>query len=348
MDNDGVRVEKVEACILCGAPGQTLYGAHRDRLFNAPGAWSHLSCRECGLVWLNPQPVAADIPKLYANYATHGPEASAISLSPNNPGLRHKVLKFVQAAYYGYATKDIGWLGHYFGRVVGLLSLVRDWAGSALMFLPRMRGRLMDVGCGDGRFLAAMREEGWQVLGVEPDPEAAHRAREQYHIEVGAGTLGDAAFPGNSVDAITMHHVIEHVPDPVALFRECGRILRPGGSLVVITPNVESLGHRRFGENWRGLEPPRHIFLFSRGTLGACAQISGLEIVSLRTMSRLGREIHLFSVALSGTREHLPRRVRFSRADRLRSWVFLLVEEVVRLLNGKAGEEVVLIARRPS
>jgi SAM-dependent methyltransferase len=347
FENEGVRVRSVENCLQCGRHGQPLYIGLRDRLYEAPGVWSLFRCRDCGFVWLNPQPVREDIVKLYSKYGTHGPETSAMSPIPRKAGLRHRVFKFVQAAHFGYATKAVSRFWKGIGRVVGFLPLLRDWAGAAVMFLPVARGRLIDVGSGDGRFLAAMREEGWQVLGVEPDPEAAHFAREGYGIEVVTGQLEGTTLPGCSADAITMHHVIEHVPDPVALLRECCRILRPGGILVAITPNVGSMGHRRFGENWRGLEPPRHLYLFSPRTLRLCAEKAGLKVVSLRTISRLGRELYIFSHALRHDGAHLPRLFRPSRLARYQAWPFLFFEEALRLLNAKVGEELVLIATRP-
>jgi SAM-dependent methyltransferase len=68
-------------------------------------------------------------------------------------------------------------------------------------------------------------------------------------------------------DVITLSHVIEHVHDPSALLRAIYRMLRPGGLLWLETPNLDSLGHARFGRNWRGLEPPRHLLLFSVDSL---------------------------------------------------------------------------------
>jgi 2-polyprenyl-3-methyl-5-hydroxy-6-metoxy-1,4-benzoquinol methylase len=69
------------------------------------------------------------------------------------------------------------------------------------------------------------------------------------------GDFQAARLDGGDFDAITMSHVIEHVPDPLASLDKCRRLLRLGGYLVLSTPNVRSLGHQRFGQSWRGLEP---------------------------------------------------------------------------------------------
>ena len=79
-----------------------------------------------------------------------------------------------------------------------------------------------------------------------------------------------ADFDTDGFDAVTMSHVIEHVPDPVAFLDKCRRVLRPGGRLVLSTPNVRSLGHKRFRQSWRGLEPPAR---YSKYTVRSAARI---------------------------------------------------------------------------
>jgi SAM-dependent methyltransferase len=66
---------------------------------------------------------------------------------------------------------------------------------------------------------------------------------------------------------VTLSHVIEHVHDPLAALREAFRVLKPGGHIWLATPNIGSLGHARFGADWRGLEPPRHLVLFNNNSL---------------------------------------------------------------------------------
>jgi hypothetical protein len=75
-----------------------------------------------------------------------------------------------------------------------------------------------------------------------------------------------------------MSHVIEHVTDPVATLEKCKGLLRQGGRLTVTTPNARSLGHAKFGRNWRGLEPPRHLQIFSPRTLAGCAEQAGFKV----------------------------------------------------------------------
>jgi SAM-dependent methyltransferase len=133
---------------------------------------------------------------------------------------------------------------------------------------------LLDVGCGDGAFLAEARDCGWQVVGLEPDHRAAAVAR-QRGLEVRVGGLECLQAQTGAFDVITLSHVIEHLPRPVQALRDCRRLLKPGGQLWLETPNVDSLGHQVFGENWRGLEAPRHFVLFSPRALERALAAAG-------------------------------------------------------------------------
>jgi 2-polyprenyl-3-methyl-5-hydroxy-6-metoxy-1,4-benzoquinol methylase len=316
FDNTKISTHEVKICILCQEPGEMLYSELRDRLFSAPGVWSLFNCHRCGLVWLNPQPASKDIGTFYVDYFTHT-AASRILPSASRTDWRHRVKVSVLAANFGYSDPLLNRAWRGLGKVGGLLPLFHDWVGRLVMYLPAWeRGRLLDIGCGNGTFLAAMRECGWDVLGVEPDPEAARLAREISGLHVVTGTLEEARLTANSIDAITLNHVIEHVPDPISMLEEICRVLRVGGKLVIATPNIESLGHRVSGASWPDLDPPRHLHLFSLRALRAVAEKAGLQIQCLRS------------------------RVAF------RSWGALALETGVRLLDRKAGQELILLATR--
>lgn len=231
----------------------------KDHLFGAPGEWNLKRCLnpECGLVWLGPMPSEEDIGKAYAAYYTHQEDSN--DEQENNLGI------FLRLS-----------LHRVFNLLLYATPFQHERKQRELMYLNEMTpGRLLEVGCGNGRRLVQMRARGWEVEGQEVDPKAAAHARSAHGVTVHLGPLEDMSFPNDSFDAVIMNHVIEHVHDPVALLAECYRIMKPGGLLVAVTPNVESYGHKRFGASWRGLEPPRHLHLFSVGTLMACAKKQG-------------------------------------------------------------------------
>ncbi len=100
---------------------------------------------------------------------------------------------------------------------------------------------------------------------MEIDQDAVTIAR-SLGLEVRCGSLEEQGYPAESFDAVTLCHVVEHLSDPRATIDECFRILKPSGRLVVATPNSDSLSRRLFGKDWRGLEPPRHLMVFSPRT----------------------------------------------------------------------------------
>ncbi|MGI0134289.1 MAG: class I SAM-dependent methyltransferase, partial [Candidatus Micrarchaeaceae archaeon] len=146
------------------------------------------------------------------------------------------------------------------------------------MYLPeRLGGRLLDVGCGSGDTIDEMQRRGWNCEGIDFDPETARIAQER-GFSVYVGELHAQRYPGDTFDAIVMSHVIEHVPDPLGLFEECRRILKPGGRLIVLTPNGSSWGHQVFGANWLYLDPPRHLHIFTFSSIRKLgASISGMR-----------------------------------------------------------------------
>lgn len=288
--NEGIQVECVETCLVCGTKGELLYPEMKDKLFGVAGIWSHLRCPVDGHIWLSPRPTVEDITKSYTTYYTHDQEGDRQSLLAS---LKSMVEGALLNAEFGYESIPSGKGSGLLGRIVSLLPMAKEIAGSRVMWLNAYpNGRLLDVGCGNGNFLAVMKKLGWNVSGVEPDINAAMIASaHSLAPPIFIGTLEEASFIDNSFDAITAHHVIEHTHDPISFLREAYRILKPGGRLVITTPNIESLGHRVFKRDWRGLEVPRHLQLFSPTTLRVCSDKIGYEIDTLRTTARSTWEI---------------------------------------------------------
>jgi 2-polyprenyl-3-methyl-5-hydroxy-6-metoxy-1,4-benzoquinol methylase len=110
---------------------------------------------------------------------------------------------------------------------------------SALLAQPLAGLRVLDVGCSRGNFLAAGRQLGCHMEGVEPAANIAAAARAQGLI-VHTGLLADLKLADAAFDAITLFEVIEHLKEPLPLLRECHRVLRPGGILLLSTGNTAS------------------------------------------------------------------------------------------------------------
>jgi SAM-dependent methyltransferase len=293
-----IAAESHPNCILCNGPGRFVHIGEQDRLFGAPGLWNFKACRnrECGLIWLDPMPVPEHIPRAYANYYTHAPSGR-----PREVGLIRKAFQTIEESYlrrkYGYSHEK-AWTA---ARIVGPLvhAYFSEDCRTFLSHVPH--GALLELGCGAGEYLLSMRRLGWNVEGVETDPAAVIVARER-GLNVQVGGVEEQNYSSNRFDAIALNHVIEHLIDPMGTLKECARILKPGGHILIFTPNSESMSHRLFGGHWRGLEPPRHLHIFSARSLETLLTLSGFHVTGIYPQigSSLVRESVLLSVGAAG------------------------------------------------
>ena len=278
-----IRTRPCPRCALCGNEGRALYEGQRDRLFGAGGTWDLKQCthRECGLVWLDPMPVPEDIGKAYARYYTHASRDGV-----GRPGPVKVLYRTMKRGYcagkYNHRPEEEALAIRILGKLLYFLPGSRNEVDADARYLRVVPGgRLLDVGCGSGDWLVHMKAMGWRVAGMDFDQNAVKVAQSR-GLDVSCGALEQQHYPDNSFDAVTLNHVIEHVPDPVGTLEECLRILKPGGRLIMLTPNAASATHRFFKQDWRGLETPRHLHIFSNQSLRALHSRAGFKNVEVR------------------------------------------------------------------
>jgi 2-polyprenyl-3-methyl-5-hydroxy-6-metoxy-1,4-benzoquinol methylase len=315
-------------CSLCGTPGKEIHAGLTDQLFGAPGVWNLKQCPDaaCGLIWLDPMPIEEDIAVAYQRYYTHYDQR--VIKNAAIPKAAHKILKDVLSRATGLIREQLAIRTSYLGE--------------------QTPGKLLEYGCGAGDQLALMRTLGWTVEGVEIDPVACQRARQLHNLTVHEGTLESMGYTENSFDAILMHHVIEHVFDPVALLEECRRIIKPDGHVVVITPNAESWGYKIFRENWRGLEPPRHIHIFSPKTMSKCADLACYKKVTVTTTPANAEGMFNGSMHIKNNLLHERHDNEWFKKGRiiLSSLFLQIIEHRLWKRNASLGEEVVMICQK--
>src|SRR5262249_19024683 len=162
------------------------------------------------------------------------------------------------------------------------------------------KGRFLEIGCSTGEMLAAAGSS-FMAMGVEADEKTSRIARAN-GLDVYSGTLSDAGFPDRHFDVAAMYHVIEHVPSPHEELRELRRIIKPGGWLVLETPNIATAWYRLLGAGWAQIIPD-HIFFFTPRTITRLCESSGFEARELRSVGK-AMSVRLFINRLG--RYHRP------------------------------------------
>lgn len=255
-------------CPICNQ--DTLYDfSSRDLMFNHFDRFDYHRCTQCALIFQHPTPKPETISSFYPDEYDIYEESTRLK---NISSLRAAVLY----EYAGYRHLKTNSLNRLFARLMRSLTS----ADIEIPYVPN--GQLLDIGCGNGRFLHGMQQLGWTVKGVEFNAGAVKTCRKS-ELDVHHGDLFSAELPDASFDAINLSHVIEHVPDPKALFIEMARILKPGGLLLLKTPNSEALGRALFNTNWFANEVPRHLYLFAQKNLQTLGEHCGLKMTEMQT-----------------------------------------------------------------
>ena len=138
-------------------------------------------------------------------------------------------------------------------------------------------GKLLDVGSATGFFMNIAKNRGFQVYGVELSDFAAKMGRKK-GLNIITGDLEGAHFPDGYFDVVTMYDVLEHIFLPKIILSEVRRILRPGGLLVINTPDAESFVAKMFGSKWHLIIPPEHINYFSADNLSVYLSQHGFRV----------------------------------------------------------------------
>ncbi len=245
-----------EICTLCGSALFRKKFSARDFLSAKGGVYPVHECRKCGLLY------------------TAGVE--------NRTSFRYP------DSYYSRMADE---------RVPGAQPLKNLYA-SRLRSLRQFRrgGKILDVGCGDGSFLGALREAGWEAFGTEIHCSVVNAAKRQ-GLPIFEGELGDIRFPPDHFDFITYFGSFEHVGSPKQELEEVKRVLKKNGLLLISLTDAGSLEAKVFGPHWFGYEVPRHRYNYTRQSLHLLLTKTGLKCLKME--SQRNDFITSFSLACS-------------------------------------------------
>lgn len=249
------KLEYVNACPFCGCKESSqAYDQIQDWSFNAtPGNWSYWNCKDCSTLYLNPRPKESYIHEAYGVYYTHSVSEFSM-ISKIKTRLKNEV--FSQLFKIDLLPRV--------GLSNNLSFLTRPL--KAFLYIPfgmkqiveLPKGKLLDVGCGNGHMLKIAKDLGWETTGIEVDSQAVQAAR-RAGINVIEGSYLAIHDFNETYDCIICSHVIEHVYKPFDMLDLIINQLKPGGTLILSCPNALSHMREKFGVNWRGIEAPRHI-----------------------------------------------------------------------------------------
>ena len=147
----------------------------------------------------------------------------------------------------------------------------------------KQRGTLLDVGSGTGAFVNEMKQNGWEVTGLEPDEDARRVAKESFHCEL-KSTDVLLSLPENAFDAITLWHVLEHVHDLKNYLHQFKKLLKPDGRLVIAVPNYTSFDASVYRQYWAAYDVPRHLYHFSPLSMKLLVHKNGMRIIEYKPM----------------------------------------------------------------
>ncbi|WNZ46670.1 class I SAM-dependent methyltransferase [Leptolyngbya boryana CZ1] len=240
-------------CCICDVDDASAVAVGEDFEYRtSPDTFLAVQCRGCGLVYLNPRPDISELDRIYPR------DYHAYEFSAERFGFVYRVRQRLEAKRLLSACKGLG----------------KD-------------ARIIDVGCGDGFHLRLLRDFGqptWRLEGIEPS-DLAVKAGMNEGLEIHSGMVQDLDLPKNSYDLAFMIATIEHVDHPAEVLAAVRSLLKPGGRIVIVTDNTDTLDFRLSkARHWGGYHFPRHWNLFNSTNLRMLAQKVDLEVAQMTTI----------------------------------------------------------------
>jgi len=300
----GFEGNRLPECPACGSKKIAAFRTGVDYHYGIEGEYSTDRCANCGLVFLNPMPTVAELARFY----------------PDD--------------YYSYQPPELetGWKR-------GLAEFVGLRKQTYLPSFPSP-GRALDLGCGAGHYLLKLRSMGWEVHGSELSKAAAAAGR-SVGLDIRSGELTEAGFPADHFDFVRSNHSFEHIPNPDVILAEIKRILKPGGTLFVGVPNLDSFWARHFGPHWWYFGLPVHTHNYDSSNLPKLLERHGFRVRKL-----LWNSDYASSTGSLQIRRNARHGVASSGGPLLESWTARIIGHVLAKVSDifRQGDCIEVIA----
>ena len=230
--------------------------------------WRVVQCQHCELMFTDPRPPVDDwhlyYPSDYHPYQVKPPVR-----------WRKRIARTFESQLARHGGK-------------GLLRHVASMLLDPTIVPPAGSRRMVDIGCGAADYMVRLRDAGWDVVGLEPSPYAAARARETYGVTVLEDTFPSKKLTAGSFDLVTAQQVLEHLENPLVALKSMRELLRPEGRLMITVPNASSWSSTFFGAAWIGWDVPRHLTHFTPNTLSTMAEECGFKVLRVQSIRQGG------------------------------------------------------------
>jgi 2-polyprenyl-3-methyl-5-hydroxy-6-metoxy-1,4-benzoquinol methylase len=270
-------------CLICNQTGVKCYCNVKDKLFETRGRWTIYRCENCDIFWIAEKIKQEDLSHFYKNI----PVSETKFYNFDDKNIRSYLKRLILGASFNYKKLVENKIELFLGYLLSALPIYKKIYFEVMGVKYKKNGKLLDIGSGTGQFIYKMKNLGWDAYGIEPYNKRAAFYAQKKNLSVLNQPFEDTKFPDNYFNVIVINHVIEHLPNPIVVLHECYRILKPGGELILNTPNSNSLVHKIFGENYYHLDPPRHLYLFSIKALEKIFRSTGFVLEKKVSFTRI-------------------------------------------------------------
>jgi 2-polyprenyl-3-methyl-5-hydroxy-6-metoxy-1,4-benzoquinol methylase len=253
----------IHPCLICNSKPETILQDIFDSRFGIQGSYSITLCPNCGLEQTSPLPSSLELKQLYENHYNFDGEI-------NTRYTRLRQFLFSSFLYRLWLAID----------------------GDISFHLMKGNGRLLDIGCNEGRGLQLYQQNGFEVEGLELNENAAEIARSQ-GFKVYTQLLQDF-LPSEPYDIVILSNVLEHSLNPREMLNQVNQILKPGGKVCISCPNSRSWLRKMFGQSWINWHVPFHIVHFSVASLSQLLQETGFQNIQVQEKTPAIWAIHSF------------------------------------------------------